>query len=261
MRTDLALAVASAVLLSACIAGRRAPVVAPVPETPKHFAATRIVAYGDSLTEGFLQACPGDPAPVPKEPGVSPAKTGLRGSVASPFSYPAHLQALLGARYPNQPFEIINEGVGGEEIEAGAAALGRVLVGDGPDALLLLEGVNSVNARHGEAIPGVVALLRGMVQEAKKRGVAVFVGTLLPEREGGCRAYDYLDKVDDIVQANIQIRTMVGNEGAELVDLYQAFNGRTATLLGPDGLHPSAAGYRVIAATFFAALRRQLEEE
>ena len=122
--------------------------VAPAQETPKRLSATRIVAYGDSLTEGFLQACPGEPTPVPKEPGVPPAQTGLRSSAASPFSYPAHLQALLTARYPNQPFEIINEGVGGEEIEAGAAALGQVLVGDGPEALLLLEGVNSVNARH-----------------------------------------------------------------------------------------------------------------
>jgi lysophospholipase L1-like esterase len=159
-----------------------------------------------------------------------------------------------------QVFHVINEGVGGEGIEADAADLTRVLQADQPDVLLLLEGIHAINARHAAAIPEVLARLRGMIQAARQRGITVFVGTLLPEREGACRADDFGDGVNDIVAANIQLRTMVGEEGAILVDLYRAFSGRTAVLLGPDGLHPNVAGCQVMAEVFLAAIERQLGE-
>ena len=48
-------------------------------------------------------------------------------------------------------------------------------------------------------------------------------------------------------------------EGAELVDLYQAFDGHVDTLIGGDGLHPNEAGYQKMAETFFTAIRGRLE--
>ncbi len=113
-----------------------------------------------------------------------------------------------------------------------------------PEVLLLQEGINTLNERHKAGIPLVVEGLRTMIQEARSRSITVFAATLLPERPGGCRAYDYAEDYDDIIEANVQIRRMIGTEGAILVDLYEAFNGRTAMLIGEDGLHPSAAGYR-----------------
>ena len=55
---------------------------------------------------------------------------------------------------------------------------------------------------------------------------------------------------------NATITTVRNNlaEGAILVDLYQAFEGQTDTLLGPDGLHPNDAGYQLISQTFFEAI-------
>ena len=98
-----------------------------------------------------------------------------------------------------------------------------------------------------------------MIQEARSRNITVLAGTLLPERPGGCRAFDFEQDHEDIIQANLQLRRMIGTEGAILVDLYEAFNGETAMLIGEDGLHPSAAGYRRIAEEFFTAIRRHLE--
>jgi lysophospholipase L1-like esterase len=139
-------------------------------------------------------------------------------------------------------------------------ALPRILTTDAPEVLLLQDGINTINRSHAAAIPTVVDDLRFMIQEARSRRIPVFVGTLLPERAGGCRAYDYADGSDDIIPANVQIRAMVGTEGATLVDLYEAFNGQTVRLLGEDGLHPSAAGYRTIADAFFRAITRHLED-
>ncbi len=249
------------VFVTAACGGRSAPVVVPTaPAKAPQLAVTRFVAFGDSLTEGFVQVCEGSPPVFPVEASAARARLGVRGTVFSTVAYPNKLQGLLAARYPGQAIDVVNEGVGGEDVRAGAADFSRVLVGGEPTAVLLLEGVNNINARQAAAIPDVVSSLRGMVQAGRSRGFVVFVGTLLPQREGGCRAGDYADGVDDIVAANVLIRSMVGSEGAILVDLYRAFVGRTAILLGADGLHPSAAGYEAMAEAFSAAISGHLEQ-
>jgi lysophospholipase L1-like esterase len=253
--------VAVTAMASACGAVRSAGPVAPEPPVVKALSATRFVAFGDSLTEGFLQACPDAPAPVVPEIDSPRGPQGLREGTWSPISYPARLQALLASRYPHQSVEVVNEGVGGEVVASGASELTRVLIGDNPEVLLLLEGINDINFRQGAAIPDVVEQLRSMIRMAKRRGVTVFVGTLLPQREGACRSRDAADSVNDVIPANMAIRSMVGEEGAILVDLFRVFNGRTAVLIGPDGLHPTAAGYQAMADAFFAAIRTHLEDE
>jgi len=259
LKTERFLVLIAILALNAC---RSAPVnrAPEVPSTPPQLSVTKFVAYGDSITEGFVQRCPGA---VPEEIEPSPMRIGLllaQGRAQpSPTAYPAKLQALLEERYPSRMITVINEGMGGEEIEAGVADLPRVLTTNAPEVLLLQEGINTLNQKHKDGIPLVVDGLRTMIQEARSRGISVFAATLLPERPKGCRAYDFNEDYDDIIETNVRIRRMVGTEGAILVDLYEAFNGRTATLIGEDGLHPSAAGYQVIAETFFDAIKKNLE--
>ena len=259
MKTERFLVLLAILVLSAC---RSAPVnrAPAAPSKPPHLSATKFVAYGDSITEGFVQRCPGA---APEELEPTPMRIGLllaQGRAqASPAAYPIKLQALLAERYPSQMITVVNEGMGGEEIEGGVADLPRVLTANAPEVLLLQEGINTLNQKQKDGIPLVVDGLRTMIQEARSRGITVFAATLLPERPGGCRAYDYSEDYDDIIEANVQIRRMIGTEGAILVDLYEAFNGRTATLIGEDGLHPSAAGYQQIAETFFDAIKKNLE--
>jgi lysophospholipase L1-like esterase len=118
-----------------------------------------------------------------------------------------------------------------------------------------LEVVNDLNATRDAAIPSVVSGLRSMVRLARGRGIVVFLATLLPQRPGGVRA----SAPGSIVPANNMIRSMALAEGAVLVDLYQAFDGRVDALIGGDGLHPNEAGYQHMADTFFASIRARLE--
>ena len=207
-----------------------------------------------------MQRCPGA-SPIENE--ADPLRIELPRAQGraqpSPTAYPAKLQALLAERYPSQMITVINEGAGGEDIKGGVANLPAVLSANAPEVLLLQEGINTLNEQHKAGIPLVVEGLRTMIQEARSRTIKVFAATLLPERPGGCRAYDYSEDYDDIIEANVQIRRMIGTEGAILVDLYEAFNGRTGMLIGEDGLHPSAAGYQRMAAAFFDAIKKNLE--
>ena len=258
MRTSLASClIPLALFLGAC---RSAPVAQrpSAPAAPPRVAATKFLAYGDSITEGFVQRCPGASASSARAFQVGFVSAQGRAQ-PSPTAYPAQLQELLAQRYPLQAITVVNEGLGGEDIQGGVENLPRVLTTNMPQVLLLQEGINTLNQSHRDGIPLVVDGMKRMIQEAKSRSITVFAGTLLPQRRGGCRAFDSSEDYDDIIEANVRLRRMIGLEGAVLVDLYEAFNGRTAMYIGEDGLHPSALGYQRIAEEFFYAIRKTLE--
>jgi GDSL-like Lipase/Acylhydrolase family len=114
--------------------------------------------------------------------------------------------------------------------------------------------VNDLNASGIGALPGVICGLRTMICTAQAQHVIVFLATLLPERKGGSHAGD----PTLIPPANDQIRALATSEGAKLVDVCAAFYGSPDPFIDADGLHPTLAGYQKIAATFFDAIRAQL---
>jgi lysophospholipase L1-like esterase len=203
---------------------------------PPRLSATQFVAFGDSISDGVL---------------------GLRavGDAGPAVGYAFKLRRLLADRYTAQTIVMTDEGVPGEDVTTGRLRLPIVLGRDLPQAVMLLEGVNDLNGKGQVAIRSVVDNLRTMVREVRGRGMAAFLATLLPQRPGGFRAH----AVELIPPTNARIREMAAEEGAVLVDLYAAFDGQTATLLGADGLHPNDAGYQRMAEVFFEAIRAQLE--
>ena len=94
-----------------------------------------------------------------------------------------------------------------------------------------------------------------MLRTAKGLGVRPYLATVPPMNPAGSRGRLGYAAVPPL---NDQIRLLASSEGVTLVDVYLAFNGNL-TLLGNDGLHPNAAGYELIARTFFTALRTTLE--
>ena len=213
-----------------------------------HIDATRYVAFGDSITEGKLGALRHfRSSAYYEDPRFS-----------FPDSYAKALYDLMVERYTDQTIDMYNEGVGGEQVHGGpppdgVTRLPAVLTGEAPQALLLLEGVNDLIT--GNSVASVIDGLRTMIRDARGRGVTVFLGTLLPQRPGGART----GHIELIVPANAAIRSLAAAEGAELVDVYQAFGGSPDPWIDADGLHPNATGYKKMADTFFAAIRSRLE--
>jgi lysophospholipase L1-like esterase len=206
-------------------------------QAPPRVSAVTYTAFGDSITEGLKLYSTATAIPSP------------------PGSYPAQLHTLLSSRYTAQSILVYDEGIGGETIAQGMNRLRPVLISEHPDALLLLEGTNDLNGGGSKEIPTVVNGLKAMVQEGRSRGATVFLGTLLPQRAGGPRAF-----APTLIQpTNDGIRAMADAQGAVLVDVYAAFGGDAGSLIGDDGLHPNDAGKLKIAETFFAAIRSRLE--
>jgi lysophospholipase L1-like esterase len=225
-------------------------------DAPPRLAATRITAFGDSITQGVLAACNRTSSGALLRLSPLEDLRILLAAVDDGAAYPTRLQALLRARYATQAPSVANEGRAGENatLPTTRARLQTVLNTTAPEVLLLQEGVNDLNGSTPAA--AVAESLRTMVRDARARGVRVLLGTILPERAGSCRAFAPTGLIE---QTNDLIRGVAAAEGATLVDLYAGFGGQLNTLLGEDGLHPSEAGYQRMAEIFYDRMRATLE--
>jgi lysophospholipase L1-like esterase len=193
------------------------------------------MAFGDSLTEGF----------------VSPAPTLLM-RLVTPQAYPGRLQAMLAARYTDQTPTVSNHGVGGERAEDGASRFVRAIRSENPEAVLLLEGINDINAQPDRGASVALAAMDAMCKEARNRRVAVFLATLPPERDSGTKAVarQTLDRYNE------DLRRLARGEGAVVVDLARDLD---VTAVGADGIHLTEAGYERVATLFFEAIKATKE--
>lgn len=212
--------------------------------TPPTLTVTKIMAFGDSLTEGESRGQL--LVPTSHDPGTPGVAT----------SYPYKLFTTLTTTYTGQAAEIkvYNFGHGGEFVVGSQAKerLNSGLLGFQPEVLLLLHGVNNVNA--GDNILTIVEAIEELVELAYARGVKhVFIGNLprqIPTTKatGGAR----------IAEFNGWLPAVAAEEGATIVDLYSNL---TLDMLMPDGLHITEAGNAKMAELFYAAIKARYHQE
>ena len=224
---------------------------------PPKLSATRFLAFGDSITAGEIVS----------QGFAVVGGVRIRPLLVDPYlNYPIFLTQKLAIQYQSQQPRpaVKNAGVPGETTSAGVSRLPReIALGDQPQVLLLLEGANDLGRDSSVVLPAALNVAT-MIRTGKAMGLRVFVGTLPPQsfiapngtgpsciaRNGGAGL---------VVQYNTALKVVAGQEGVTLVDVYQAFNGDVTTLIDCDGLHPTAAGYDVIAGAFFTAIKQTLE--
>ena len=210
---------------------------------PPRLSRTRIMAWGDSLTEGAT-VLSNDPYDT-----VHPSDT----------AYPTVLKQLLSARYTDQTITVFNRGLPGEQAWRALSRFIQNYVADAPDIVVLHEGYNDVRVgmNEGNESLGITNAVYGITElagEARRRGARVFICTLAPSRLGRLAiqpsAIDYI---------NGWVRQIVRTEGAVLVDLYAALAPDVNANVSIDGLHLTPLGYRRVAETVAAAIRADLE--
>jgi lysophospholipase L1-like esterase len=170
------------------------------------------------------------------------------------------LQAELATRYTLQSPSVDNQGRSGEAA-TGPSTFARFVARTSTvtyDAVLLMEGANDLGY---QSYPAITAALGQMVDFAKSRGLRVLLATIPPENAAGCCPYDRGVQAGLVAGLDAQIRLLSASKQVPLVDVYQAFGGDAPdlSLIGPDGLHPTAMGYHRIADTFFLVIKTTLE--
>ena len=196
----------------------------PASEPPPMPAAgdrPTIVAFGDSLTAGY---------------GAPPGE-----------SYPDFLQQELLDR--GFEYKVINEGVSGDTT---SIALQRIdfAIAENPKIVVLALGGN--DGLRGLPADAMEANLREMVERFQKAGATVVLaGMTLPPNFGAV----YIRQFESAFQH------VAEQTGAKLIPFLLDGVAADPQLNQEDGIHPTAAGNRVIARTVADFLEPLLERE
>jgi acyl-CoA thioesterase-1 len=179
-----------------------------------------IVAFGDSLTAGLG---------VPKE-----------------SSFPAVLESKI--RKSGYRYRVINAGISGETTSGG---LGRVdeIIGMKPEIVILELGAN--DGLRGIDLGIVQSNLRHIIEKLQEKKIRILLaGMKLPPNMGR----EYTEGFRKIYP-ELARRYHLG-----LIPFLLEGTAARDELNQPDGLHPTANGYKVVAATVWQSLQPMLRK-
>ena len=173
---------------------------------PAHAVERVIVAFGDSLTAGH---------------GVTPEN-----------SYPARLHAKLRAE--GYAYRVVNAGASGDTTAGGLRRVDWALK-NRPDIVIVALGAN--DAMRGQDLASVRANLDAIVARFQKAGVRVLVaGMEVPPNYGARYAADFRRLHAEVAR----------KRGAAFMPFLLDGVAGNPRLNLPDGIHPTAEGYRVV---------------
>ena len=221
------------------------PVVTPTPPPPPppppgpvpRLSQLRFLAFGDSLTYGVVH--------------LTAANLSLDAGL--PVSYPFKLQALLTERYKDQQPVVINGGLPGERASEGRSRLRSLINEADADVVLLMEGANDLNQLGENGLGPTNEAMKELVRTIKGAGAIPMLLMQPPQRPGMPKT----PAADLIPDYNKDLRRLADAEGVTVIDIDRQFD---VSLQGPDGLHPSEAGYARIAEIVFAAIKARFEQ-
>ena len=202
---------------------------------PPKLSVTRFLAYGDSLTSGWVSSPTAGARPEPTN------------------AYPYLLERDLQSRYVTQTIEVVNAGAPGEEARDAVSRFRSVVGGQRPEVVLLMQGTNDLDVIAGGGAEGAAAALSTMVRYAQDSGADVLLLTIPPQVHTGAAHL--------VEPFNVMVRAIATRRGATLVDVHELLlgsscsGGRTTPCIGADGLHPTAEAYRLIADELSRVLR------
>ncbi len=220
LRSAVSLAVAGlALALGGCSEPEAPPAPAPQVAAGAPETIGTIVAVGDSLTAGY----------------------GLDEEEA----YPAQLARMLAEA--GLPYRVVNAGISGETSSGALSRIEWVLASLKPDIVILATGAN--DGLRGTDPALTRENLRRSVQTLKADGVVVVLAGMQMVRNMGRR---YTESFAEI------FAQVAAEEEVLLVPFLLAGVAGEAQLNQADGIHPTAAGYKVVAENVFPYARRAI---
>lgn len=196
---------------------------------------TRIVALGDSTTAGT----PGFLSPIEAPPNG-------RGDPTSQYAH------WLMQTHPE--WDVLNRGVNGERSDQIAARFARDVIDASPAAVVIIAGVNDVY--QGRDADHVALQLRTMYDRAAHAGIRVVAGTIVPYNTATADQNVRMHLINTWIRRQVQANPAVAFVDTRAAVAAPGSPDRLAE--SPDGLHPSPAGYRLMAEAVGPVLERVL---
>jgi lysophospholipase L1-like esterase len=183
---------------------------------------TRVVFYGDSITDGWGR------------------------------------QPDTGSFFPGKPY--VNRGISGQTTPQMLVRFEQDVVHLHPAAVVILAGTNDIAGNTGPSTPQMIEdNFTSMAAIARQQGIKLIFASITP-----AHAYPWkpeIEPVPIILEINAWLKGYCAREGFTYLDYYTAMadpKGAMKAGLAKDGVHPTAAGYAVMAPLAEAAIAAAL---
>ena len=192
-----------------------------------------IVAFGSSSTQGY-------------------------GSTSPAYTYPNRLAEQLRRKFPKSEINVINRGVGGQEVPQMMERLQTSVLDERPDLVIWQLGTNSVV--RGEDTSGTAALVESGVSRIQAIGADVvlidpqYVPAVTAQKEGASRMVKLIKDIATLKKVSVFPRFEVMRHWHE--DEKLPFD----TFVIGDGLHMNDWGYACFAQLLGDTIIRSVEQ-
>ncbi|MHB1022831.1 MAG: SGNH/GDSL hydrolase family protein [Acidobacteriaceae bacterium] len=165
----------------------------------------------------------------------------------------------VGTFFPGKPY--VNRGISGQTTPQMLIRFQQDVVHLHPAAVVVLAGTNDIAGNTGPSTPQMIEdNFVSMAAIAKASGIKMILASITP-----AAAYPWrpgVDPVAEIRQVNQWLKDFCAKEGLVYLDYYSAMvndKGGMRPGLSMDGVHPTVAGYAIMAPLAEAAIHQALQ--
>lgn len=160
--------------------------------------------------------------------------------------------------FPGKPY--VNRGISGQTTAQMLLRFRQDVIGLRPAAVVILAGTNDLAGNTGLAtLPMIEDNFRSMAELARAHCIRVILASVLPVSD-----YPWhpgLQPAGKVRALNAWLKSYAGSSGATYLDYYSALantQGGMDSRLASDGVHPTPAGYAIMAPLARQAIERAL---
>jgi lysophospholipase L1-like esterase len=177
----------------------------------------------------------------------------------------------LDESFPGKPY--INRGIGGQTTPQMLVRFRQDVINLQPKAVVILAGTNDIAGNTGPMrIEDIEANFASLVELARAHDIKVIFASILPVHNYTPQSQDLFAQRSPakILELNRELKdycahasTTAGSNGCMYLDYFSAMvddKGLLKKELADDGLHPNAAGYKIMTPLAEAAIERALAE-
>jgi lysophospholipase L1-like esterase len=162
--------------------------------------------------------------------------------------------------FPGKPY--VGRGISGQTTPQMLVRFRQDVIALGPKVVVILAGINDIAGNTGPSTQAMIAdNLMSMTEIAKANGIRVVLSSVLP-------AYDFpwrpgIGPAPKVVALNAWMKCYAAQAGAVYLDYYSKMvdaRGGLSPEMASDGVHPTEAGYRLMAPLAEAAIQEALRK-
>ena len=162
--------------------------------------------------------------------------------------------------FPGKPY--VGRGISGQTTPQMLVRFRQDVIALKPKVVVILAGINDIAGNTGPSTQAMIAdNLMSMTEIAKANGIRVVLSSVLP-------AYDFpwrrgIGPAPKVVALNAWIKCYAAQAGAVYLDYYSKLvdaRGGLSPEMAADGVHPTEAGYRIMAPLAEAAIQEALRK-